>query len=565
MSKIQKLELTWVGKNEQEEIEPRILVENPELSHIYETAANGQVKMINDDGTFDNMLIHGDNLLALKALEQDFAGQVKCIYIDPPFNTGAAFEHYDDNQEHSIWLDLMYKRIKILHSLLKDDGVILIEIDDNEMPYLRVILDEVFGRNSFVAQINVKSNNISGTKTAHKTKTVLRNKDNIIVYKKGEEIFVNPQYIERNRWDTHYNSYGVFNNGKLVEIKKFKDVLIENNIITNKQTVKEDLLNNASFYDFIIKHKNNICRLVNSMPDEIKKLSKQSPEEIIEYKDENEITRYAYNGSRVSFLNSSIMEIDGEEKFVQLLGDLWVDIDFQNTQNEGKVSFPASKKPEALIRRILDMFTQKGEIVLDSFLGSGTTCAVAHKMGRKWIGIELGDHAYTHCKVRLDAIINNEDPSGISKAINWQGGGSYRFYELAPSLVVKDKYGKEIINPEYNANMLAAAMAKHEGFKYSPDKENAYKQGFASEKSFIFTTTTHLTAEYLDEIATHFADDEFLVINCKSFDGNISNNYKNIKIKKIPQSILGKCVFGKDNYNLNIINLPTEEGADEEK
>ena len=122
MSKIQKLELTWVGKNEQEEIEPRILVENPELSHIYETAANGQVKMINDDGTFDNMLIHGDNLLALKALEQDFAGKVKCIYIDPPYNTGSAFEHYDDNLEHSIWLNLMRARLEILKNLLKDDG-----------------------------------------------------------------------------------------------------------------------------------------------------------------------------------------------------------------------------------------------------------------------------------------------------------------------------------------------------------------------------------------------------------------------------------------------------------
>ena len=224
----QKLELTWIGKNTQHNIEPRILIENKELSNI-----------INDENT-DNMLIHGDNLLALKSLEQNYSGKIKCIYIDPPFNTGAAFEHYDDNLEHSIWLDLMYKRLNILYSLLKDGGVIFIEIDDNEMPFLRVILDEIFGRNSFVAQICVKSNNLSGTKTAHKTKTILRNKDNIIVYKKGEEITINPQYVERNRWDTHYNAYGVFNDGKLVEIKKFKDVLIENGIITTKQAIKED-------------------------------------------------------------------------------------------------------------------------------------------------------------------------------------------------------------------------------------------------------------------------------------------------------------------------------------
>ena len=256
--------------------------------------------------------------------------------------------------------------------------------------------------------------------------------------------------------------------------------------------------------------------------------------------------------------------IDG--KIQTLRGDLWLDFekDMGNVSKEGNVKFPASKKPERLIYDILYSSTEEGDIVLDSFLGSGTTCAVAHKMKRKWIGVELGDHAYTHCVPRLNAIIEGQDPTGVTERTNWENGGSYRFYELAPSLVIKDSHDREIINPEYNANMLAAAMAKHEGFKYCPNKDNVYKQGFASEKSFIFTTTTHLTAEYLDEIAEHFADDEFLVINCKSFDGNISNNYKNIKIKKIPQSILGKCVFGKDNYNLNIINLPTEEGADEE-
>ena len=162
-----KLELNWIGKYENKIVEPRILLEDTEKSY--------------GEKNTDNVLIHGDNLLALKSLEQKYAGKIKCIYIDPPFNTGAAFEHYDDNLEHSIWLNLMYQRIVEFHKLLTDDGVLLIEIDDNEMPYLRVVLDEVFGRNKFIASIVVKSNNISGNKTANKEKTILRNKDNILV------------------------------------------------------------------------------------------------------------------------------------------------------------------------------------------------------------------------------------------------------------------------------------------------------------------------------------------------------------------------------------------------
>lgn len=346
-----KLELTWYNKYKQDYIEPRILVEDKEKSY--------------GNKDTENMLIHGDNLLSLKALNEVHSGEIKCIYIDPPFNTGVAFEHYDDNLEHSIWLNLMYKRLLEFHSLLAKDGVILIEIDDNEMPYLRVILDEVFGRNKFVASISVKSNNISGNKTANKEKTILRNKDNIIVYKKGENLSVVPQYIERNRWDTHYNSFVKFEGDKVKEIQKLKDVLIENKIISSKETIKEEIIEKKEFYDFILKYQNNICRLVNSISKPMKEESLKHPDEVIKFVDDNGVVRYALNGSRISFLASAINDIDGSEKFSQLLGDLWNDIDFQNTQNEGGVSFPASKKPEYLIRRLLNMFTKPGDIVLD--------------------------------------------------------------------------------------------------------------------------------------------------------------------------------------------------------
>jgi adenine-specific DNA-methyltransferase len=198
-----------------------------------------------------------------------------------------------------------------------------------------------------------------------------------------------------------------------------------------------------------------------------------------------------------------------------------------------------------------------GDLVLDSFLGSGTTAAVAHKMNRKWIGIELGEHCYTHCLPRLKAVVDSEQ-GGISKAVNWQGGGGFKFYELAPSLLKKDKYGNWIISEKYNAEMLTAAMAKHEGFKYCPDSEIYWKQGYSTEKSYIFTTTAHVTAEYIDAIYNDLKSDESLLICASTFDPSV-NHHKNINIKKIPKILFDRCEFGKDNYNLNIISVPEVE------
>ncbi len=549
----EKLELTWYDKYKSDNIEPRILIENNELSNI------------KNDADTKNMLIHGDNLLALKALEKKYTGEIKCIYIDPPFNTGAAFEHYNDNLEHSIWLNLMYKRLLEFYTLLAEDGVILIEIDDNEMPYLRVILDEVFGRNKFVASISVKSNNISGNKTANKEKTILRNKDNIIVYKKGDNLSVVPQYIERNRWDTHYNSFIEFEGDKVKKVRKLKDVLIENKIINSKETIKEEIIEKKEFYDFILKYQNNICRLVNSISKAMKEESLKHPNEVIKFIDDNDVVRYALNGNRISFLESAINNIDGNEKFSQLLGDLWTDIDFQNTQNEGGVSFPASKKPEYLIRRILNMFTKPGDIVLDSFLGSGTTCAVAHKMNRRWIGVEMGEHIYSHCIKRINNVIEGKDTSGISKYDDAKHiGGGYRFYELAPTLIKEDCFGEPIINKEYDAEMLASAVALHEGFKYNPSIEQFWKQSVGNENSYLYVTTKFVTKNDINKIKEEMNDSEYLVIACTAYDKEIDGIYKNIKIKKIPEMLLSKCEFGKDNYNLNIINPPEYEEEFEE-
>lgn len=223
-------------------------------------------------------------------------------------------------------------------------------------------------------------------------------------------------------------------------------------------------------------------------------------------------------------------------------------------------------KPEELISRILELSTQPGDLVLDSFLGSGTTAAVAHKMGRRYIGIEMGDHAYTHCKVRLDKVISGEDQGGISKAQHWQGGGGYRFYELAPTLINRDAFGEAVINPAYDADMLAAAVALHEGFRYQPDGTLFWKQSVGSEWSYLFVTTRHVTAAYLASIQSSMKEDEYLIIACRSFDAGLDKAGSRITIKKIPQMLLSRCEFGRTDYNLHIVHPPVyadEEDCDE--
>lgn len=293
------------------------------------------------------------------------------------------------------------------------------------------------------------------------------------------------------------------------------------------------------------------------MPEEHKMASLQNRDKVYRYFGDDGSVNYAMNGRRFSFLSSSMNIIEnGTEDLATLLCDFWGDIDFQNTQNEGAVSFPASKKPEKLIKRILSLFTDEGDLVLDSFLGSGTTSAVAHKMNRRWIGVEMGNHAYTHCVVRLQNVVSGKDQTGISKEIDWQGGGGFKFYELAPSLLNKDKYGNLVINKEYNADMLAAAMAKHQGFTYSPDIELYWKQGHSSEHDFIFTTTQLITAEMLETIHDQLGEDESLLICCTKFQPECRNKFPNITIKKIPKVLLDTCEFDHDDYSLNIVSVP---------
>ena len=535
--KLQKLELTWVGKyDEQQPIEPRILIENPEYSY-------GEVEtgvLPNGKSWKGNMLIHGDNLLALKALEQDYAGQVKCIYIDPPYNTGNAFEHYDDGVEHSIWLSLMRERLVLLRNLLSDDGSIWISIDADESHYLKVLCDEIFGRKNFIdeviwqrsyAPINLK-------------KTLSRSHDTILVYAKNKsdkyELNKLPRGDAENRYKNIDNDpRGPWTSGPIQAGPRTESRVYE--IITPSG------------------------RKVLPPPQYCWRVSKEKFEEMVA---DNRIY-FGPNGDNVPRIKRFLSEVkDG-----MVATTLWLREDAGDNQ-EGKKEIKDifedsvfdTPKPERLIERVLTLGSNEGDIVLDSFLGSGTTAAVAQKMGRRYIGVEMGNHAYTHCAVRLKKVIDGTDQGGISKAQNWKGGGGFRFYELAPSLLKEDKFGNLVINNEYNADMLAAAMAKQEGFTYEPSAEHYWKQGYSHESDYIYTTTQFMTVEGLAAIAEQMKEGESLLVCCTAFQKECRNAFQNITIKKIPQMLLGRCEFAHDDYSLNIVELPTiEEEFDDEQ
>lgn len=538
-----KLELTWVGKyDEKPALEPRILIENPEYSY--------------GDGDTGNMLIHGDNLLALKALEQEYSGKVKCVYIDPPYNTGNAFEYYDDGVEHSIWLSLMRDRLIVLRNLLAEDGSIWISIDEKEGHYLKVLCDEIFGRKNFVIQTIIQRGAATGHKAINPTPVQVC--DMMLTYAKDKDKWVyHPTYKERD-FDKAYSSVipNIEDHYSEWEFMSLKEFLAEKNIDIDKAL--------KLYANKIIRFAQPDYKAVGKDIKDLIDYSKANPTEICYYPREDRPDLYLINGNRILFYKDKLRLINGRMVTSELVTNLWTDMNYQGIAKEGNVVFTRSKKPEAQVKRILEMSTKEGDLVLDSFLGSGTTSAVAMKMGRRCIGIEMGDHAYTLCFPRLKMVVNGDDQTGVSKSLNWKGGGGFKFYELAPSLLKEDKFGNLVINKEYNADMLAAAMAKQEGFTYSPDADNYWKQGYSSETDFIYTTTQFMTAEGLAAIHETMGEDESLLICCTSFQKECRSAFPNITIKKIPQMLLGRCEFGKDDYSLNIIDMPQIEDYDED-
>lgn len=528
-----KLELTWVGKYEETTIEPRILIEDPEKSY--------------GDPRSENMLIHGDNLIALQALQQDFAGRIKCIYIDPPFNTGQAFEHYDDNLEMSIWLNLMRDRIKLLHELLSDDGTMFVHIDDAYLPYVTLLIDEVFGRNNRLYLIAFKQGSATGHKAINPGCVTTTNF--IVMVAKDKKLWKpNKVYTKRGR-DTRYGKYitnvtAPYTEWKIINLTNAYASFTGVDLATARKQVKD---NPDLIESFVLEHAESVIRTarpdMNGVGKEIQQMvhqSSASPNEVLYLHREGNPDMYFINGERILFYKDKLKLIDGELVSAEPLTTLWDDILSNNLHNEGGVSFPKGKKPEHLIKRVLEIATQEGDLFLDSFLGSGTSIAVAHKMNRRYIGIEMGQQAYTHCKKRLDSVISGEDLSGITKAVDWHGGGGYHFYELAPSLLVRNpRLPIYQINPEYTFEMMCETICKIEGFRYHPE---GVFHGYSSEKRFIHITKEFVNAEYVKSVSAALGEDQSLLIYGMAIQSDMILP-DNIEVRKIPKDLLEKCSF----------------------
>jgi len=554
MSKKQKLELTWIGKENRPRLEPRILLEDAAKSYhakfrnsprpLGRAEQGGQSRLGVREDIFDNRLIFGDNLLALKALEAEFAGKVKCVFIDPPYNTGSAFTHYDDGVEHSIWLSLMRDRLEIIRRLLSDDGSLWIAIDDNEAHYLKVMCDEIFGRNAFVASMVWENfygrSNAAAISPAHnyvllyapmgqdwkKVRNLLpRDEESASKYK-------NPDKDSRGSWRLG----PIFANGE-----RHEGLMYTITTPSGRQ---------------VSPPKGSHWRMVE--------------EQFWKMVDEGRIL-FGEKGDN----NPAVKLFLNEVQSGLVPRTWWAHTDVghsQEAKREVQALYPEdipfdTPKPERLLKQVITIATNPGDLVLDSFAGSGTTGAVAHKMGRRWIMVELGEHCHTHIIPRLQKVIDGEDKGGISEAVNWQGGGGFRYYKLAPSLLEKDKWDNWIINQQYNAAMLAEALCKLEGFSYAPSDAHYWMHGHSTERDFIYVTTAQLNHAQLQQLSDEVGGFSLspspspasgrggtLLVLCTAFRGR--DEYPNLTVKKIPKQVLSRCEWGHDDYSLRVENLP---------
>jgi adenine-specific DNA-methyltransferase len=522
----QKLELTWIGKENRPRLEPRILLEDPEKSYHAK-------QRVTENDIFDNRLIFGDNLLALKALEQEFAGKVKCIFIDPPYNTGSAFAQYDDGIEHSLWLSLMRDRLNILCRLLAGTGSIWITIDDNEAHYLKVLCDEIFGRQNFICSFAWEKD-----QARHNDALISSAHDQILLYAKdaaawrsvrnlqpretaGDGRYKNPDNDPRGPW-----LQGACSTAKSgSERNRFPIALPSGRMAVppagNYWRFSEDTLREARAEGRVYFGKDgDRLPIIKTYLDKVQ---------------DGFVPKTWWPADEVGSNQSA-----RRDHLRKLLAD---------------VEPFATPKPEALLQRIIWIATNPGELVLDSFAGSGTTGAVAQKMGRRWIMVELGEHCHTHIIPRLRKVIDGDDPGGVTEPTDWKGGGGFRYFHIAPSLLEKDRFGNLIISRQYNAAMLTEALCKVMGFNYAPSNELYWQQGRSTESDFIYVTTQTLTREQLAKLSDEVGENQSLLICCAAFRGK-ADAFPNLTIKKIPSAVLAKCEWGHDDYSLNVANLP---------
>lgn len=514
MTRQHKLELLWPGKDDWEAPEPRILIEKEKYSS-------------DKDGIKDNLLIHGDNLLGLKALERNYNARVKCVYIDPPYNTKSLFSHYDDSFEHSQWLNMMKERLIILHRLLRDDGSIWISIDDGECHYLKVMCDEIFGRKNFVGNVIWQKKNSA----YQKSMSIAATHDHVLVYARNINAW-RPHLLPRTpQASSKYKNPDDDSRGPWMA-----DNLTVGMSRKQRPNQYYPILDPATGFEYWPKE----SRVWSYIPESMQRLIEDN--------------RIIFPSKRAQ--QPRIKRFLHELQQGVLAKSIWLLEDVgSNTEAKREVmqfnsqDIFATPKPERLVERILQLATDPYDIVLDCFAGSGTTGAVAQKMGRHWVMIELNAHCYTHIIPRLQKVISGDDQGGISKSVAWTGGGGFRYLELAPSLLEKNNLGRWVINKKYNPLMLAEAMCLHAGFTFNPKRDPWWMHGYSTERDFIYVTPSTLTRAQLARLSIEVGFNRTLLVYCDAFRGD-ADEFHNLTIKKIPRTFLNRCEWGKDDYSL---------------
>lgn len=489
-------EYGWVSKKDPRVTEPRILLEKGDYG----------------DPKTENMLIKGDNLLALKSLESDFRNKIKLVFIDPPYNTGNAFAQYDDGMEHSLWLGMMKTRLESIQKLLREDGSLWITIDDDECHYLKVLCDEIFGRQNFVANVIWEKkyspqNDATWLSDSH---------DHILVYARNKEIW-RPNLLRRTElMNSQYKNPDNDPRGVWM---------------SDNPSVKTY----SAATDYPITTPSG--RIVNPPSSRCWRFSKEKFEGLVK---DNRIW-FGKNGNGLPRLKTFLSEVQNGSvsKTIWFRDEVG---DNQEAKREVKAfnndDVFATPKPERLIEKILELGSKDNDWVLDSFAGSGTAGAVAHKKNRKWIMVEIGNHAETHIIPRMKKVISGEDAGGISQLTGWKGGGGFKYFELGDSLFVRDEELKlTVINPKMYNGKLIRAILKVEGFK--PVNPDNGLHGISGTTA-AHVTEQYVTQEYINVLLNEIADNaEYLVIYAKTFSEKIKLP-ENVEVKRIPDILLKK-------------------------
>jgi adenine-specific DNA-methyltransferase len=433
--------LHWPGRDRETASVPMRWREDPTLSVPSSPAV----------GTVDNWLVHGDNLAALRTMAATFAGRVRCVYLDPPYNTGNSFAHYDDDVDHASWLTMLRDRLVALRPLLAPDGVVVAQVDRNEAAYLKILLDEVLGRDAYVTTIAVRMSATSGFKIEHTDRTLVKNVEHLHVYARRLTLH-EKAYEESVAYDDHYALLLAPDRRSVARLVEHDDVgllLRDAGLPRAGSSLPTLYARSPDFRAFVFAHAECICR-AHTAPAPARRdlqngtlLEKTTDGARVEertYAGTTYLLRRTRTGvDQLIPLALKLRHVDqpgGPDRLAltNILGDWWdgFHLDMGNVDVEGGVGFKSSKKPERLLRRILRMFTRPGDLVLDPFGGSGTTAAVAHKMRRHWVVVEAGVHCRTLLQPRLRRVVLGQDPTGVTAAEGWTGGGGFRFVALDP-------------------------------------------------------------------------------------------------------------------------------------